>query len=38
MCTEETLDETDTSFEVSPRKSSVKPAWQMGKPASLAQK
>ena len=35
--TEKTLDEADASFEASQRKSSVKPAWQMGKPAPSAQ-
>jgi hypothetical protein len=35
--TEETLDKAGASFEASQRKSSVKPAWEMGKPAPSAQ-
>jgi hypothetical protein len=37
-CTEETLGEIDGRFENSPRKSSVKCAWQIGVSASLTHK
>jgi hypothetical protein len=38
ICTEETLGEIDARFETSPRKSSVKCAWQIGVSASSTQK